>query len=539
MNTLTKIIYTVNICLIIGLFSNCQNNNSTTAHIFRYNQSSGISSLDPIFSKDQATMWAVNQIFNGLVQMDDSMHVKPCIARSWDISPDGKTYLFHLRPDIYFHDHPLFANGKGARLTASDVVYSFSRLLDTTLAAPGRWVFDGKVNPANPFVARNDTTFELNLIRPFPPMLYILTMQYCSIVPAVVAKPLGREFRASPIGTGPFRLKIWRENEILVLLKNTNYFEKDEQGQPLPHIDGVKITFMGNKRNEYLKFIEGKLDLLSGLDPAWQDDLLTPEGKLKDEQQIGLQLLRTPYLNTEYFGILQQKNSLPALNDRRVRQAINYSIDKAKLVRYLRNNIGIPAEQGFVPPSLPPFNSNPTKGYTYNPTLAIDLLKQAGYTPDKPLKELVIESTASYQDIAIFVQKQLAEVGIIATVQPNTGPILRERAARGEVPFFRASWIGDYPDAENYLAVLYGPNSSPPNYTRFNNAAYNTYYSQSLNNPSLRYKYYQKMDSILVAEAPIVPLYYDEVLRFINKRVQNLGINGFNMLQLKNVVLTD
>ena len=533
--TINITIYTTILTLLTH--TQCQKQTQTTNNIFRYNQSSGITSLDPAFAKDQATMWAINQIFNGLVQMDDNMQIKPCIAHSWKISPDQKTYTFYLKPNIYFHNSPLFPNKKTTTLKASDVVYSFSRLIDTTLASPGAWVFNNKINPKQPFKAINDTTFQLNLIQPFPPMLGILTMQYCSIVPQIIAQATGKQFRKNPIGTGPFQLKTWHENEVLILTKNNNYFEKTPQGKKLPNIDGIKITFIDNKRNEYLKFIDGKLDMISGIDPAYKDDLLTPEGQINPTIKNNITLLRTPYLNTEYFGILQKNNNLKPLNDRRIRQAINYAIDKPKLIRYLRNNIGIPATQGFIPPILPPFKQNPTKGYNYNPQLAANLLQQAGYNTKNPLTQLSIETTTSYQDIAIFVQKQLAEIGIQAKVLLNTGPLLRERAAKQQVPFFRASWIADYPDPENYFTILYGKTPAPPNYTQFNNPTYNHIYEQALKNPNNQNQYYHQLDSIIISEAPIIPLYYDEALRFIQKRVNNLGINGFNMLTLKNVTL--
>lgn len=533
-----RIIYA---CSIFGLIlcglMGCGNGEFQPVKVFRYNQSSGISSLDPAFAKDQAGMWAVNQLFNGLVQMDDSMQVRPCIAHSWMVSEDGKRYTFYLRRDVYFHDNPIFEGGRGPRLVASDVAYSFSRLVDTVLASPGAWVFNGKIADKNPFVALNDSTFQLNLNQAFPPLLGILTMQYCSIVPKAIVSAMGRDFRIMPVGTGPFRFKLWHENEVLVLVRNNNYFERDAEGQQLPYIDGVKVSFMDNKRNEYLKFTEGKFDMLSGIDVAWKDDLLSPEGQLVAQQQEKINLLRTPYLNTEYLGILQQGKVPPALTDKRVRQAINYGIDRPKMLRYLRNNVGVPATHGFVPPVLPPFDQKPTQGYTYNPDLAGQLLQAAGYGKAKPLTGLSLETTASYQDIAIFVQKQLAEISILVNVQLNTGPLLRERAAKGEVPLFRASWVGDYPDAENYLAVLYGQSPAPPNYTRFNNRRYDEWYREALNKPALREQLYRKMDSLLVLEAPIIPLYYDEVLRFVNKRVKNLGINGFNMLHLKQVRL--
>ena len=207
---------------------NSQPNGDSTSknrNVFRYNQASGISSLDPAFAKDQANIWAVNQLFNGLVQMDDELNIRPCIAKSWDISEDGLTYTFKIRNDVYFHDNELF-KGKKRSVTAGDVEYSLKRIINPEVASTGAWLFADRLDKEEPFKALNDSVFQMKLLKPFRPMLSILSMQYCSIVPEEVVKHYGKEFRKHPVGTGPFQFKTWRENEVLVMTKNPNYFEK-------------------------------------------------------------------------------------------------------------------------------------------------------------------------------------------------------------------------------------------------------------------------------------------------------------------------
>ena len=233
---------------LVILFSvSCNQSSQTSSNFFRYNQSSGLASLDPVFAKDQSTIWACNQLFNSLVQIDDSLNIKPCIASSWEISPDGKTYTFHLRNDVRFHNDACFDGGNGRNVVAKDVVYSFKRLIDPHVASPGAWIFNNNVDPAEPFTALNDSTFQLKLRKPFRPMLGILTMQYGSIVPQEAVAKYGTDFRAHPVGTGPFRFKAWKEGIALVLLRNENYFEHDEAGKALPYLDGIKVSFIDNK----------------------------------------------------------------------------------------------------------------------------------------------------------------------------------------------------------------------------------------------------------------------------------------------------
>ena len=140
---------------------------NTAKNIFHYNEQSGIATLDPAFAKNQSIMWAVHQIYNTLVQTDDSLHMVPSLAKSWDISADNLTFIFHLRNDVFFHDNDAFPNGKGRKLTAQDVVYSFKRIIDKNTASSGAWIFNGRVDPLNAFTAIDDTTFQLKLAGAF------------------------------------------------------------------------------------------------------------------------------------------------------------------------------------------------------------------------------------------------------------------------------------------------------------------------------------------------------------------------------------
>jgi len=211
-------IYNFALLISILFVYTCTNNTEIDSKlVFRYNEHKNINSLDPIYAKDIANIWAVNQLFDGLVEMDSAMNIIPSIAKKWTISEDSKKYTFYIDTDIQFHPHPKLKNRK---VTAHDFEYSFSRLIDPEIAAPGAWVLE-KVKD---FEAVNDSIFVINLKNPFNAFLGILTMKYCSVVPRVIVEFYGKEFRSNPIGTGPFRFKRWEENVKLVLRKNKNYF---------------------------------------------------------------------------------------------------------------------------------------------------------------------------------------------------------------------------------------------------------------------------------------------------------------------------
>lgn len=526
------------------LFSCNSNLNSDSGKsIFRYNEASGISSLDPAFAKDLPNIWACNQLFNGLVQLDDQLEVIPCIAKSWTISEHGTKYTFILRDDVFFHDDDSFKDGEGRKVIASDFLYSFNRIIDSNLTSPGFWVFNAvkKVNGNYAFEAVNDSTFVVKLDESFTPFLGILAMKYCSVVAPEAVQKYGADFRRNPVGTGPFKFQLWEESQKLVLRKNKHYFEF-ENGIRLPYLDAVSISFLIDKQSAFLQFILGKLDFMSGIDVSYKDELLTKDGKLKEKYLDIINLESQPYLNTEYLGILVDptkeiyQNS--PLRFKEIRQAINYGFDRKKMMKHLRNNIGEPGMGGIIPKGLPSYLGELENGYDYNPDKARQLIESVGYNSLNP-PEITLVANSEYMDLCKYIQHQLIEVGFNMSIEVNPPAALRELKAQAKLNFFRASWIADYPDAENYLSMFYSKNFCPdgPNYTHFKNPVFDQLYESSLQevNVDKRYALYKKMDKLIMDEAPVVILYYDQVLRFTPKNIKGLGSNAINLLDLKRV----
>jgi oligopeptide transport system substrate-binding protein len=522
-------------------FTACHSLSTSNKKTFRYNEPTGIASLDPAFAKNQSIIWPVHQLYNTMVQTDARLNIVPSLANSWEISDDKKTYVFHLRRDVFFHDNEAFPDGKGRRMNASDIVYSLSRLLDKKTASSGAWIFNERISGVEAFQAPDDSTFQLRLLTPFHPVLGLLSMQYCSIVPHEVVEKYGKDFRSHPCGTGPFQFKSWDEGQDLILVKNENYFEKDSAGNRLPYLDAIKISFFDNRATEFLLLQQGKLDFMNDIDPSFKDEVLNKKGELKKDWEGKILLSKSPYLNTEYLGIVVD-SSLPTvkvspLRILKIRQAINYGFDRRKMITYLRNSIGTPAESGFIPPGLPGFDSTKVHGYYYNPARAIQLLQEAGYPDGAGLPVITLKTIDIYADLAGFIARQLEEIGIKVQIDITQKSLLLEETAKSQAVFFRASWIGDYPDAENYLSVFYSVNPSPPNYTRYKNQQYDQLYRNSLieNNDSIRYDYYRKMDQLVINDAPVVPLWYDEVIHFVNPAVSGFEANGLNLLELRHV----
>ncbi len=520
--------------------------NERISNVFRYNESAGISSLDPAYARDQSVIWPVNQIFNGLVQLDDRLRIRPCLAKSWEINPDGTEYRFHLRNDVYFHSDPVFQSVKGRQVKAADFIYSFNRILDPATASSGTWIFDNvsreQGGPA--FIAPDDSTLVIRLKEGFPPFLSMLAMPYASVVPREAIQWYGEGFRRHPVGTGPFMFKFWKEGVRLVLVKNPDYFESEGSSR-LPYLDAVSISFLSDKQSAFLDFVKGKLDFISGLDPSYKDELLTKQGRLQQKYRNTVELITQPYLNTEYLGFLVDQAIIEGkpnpLFDKRVRQAINYAFDRKKMVTYLRNNIGSPGINGIIHKGLPSFDSTKVY-YTYNIEKARQLLSEAGFPGGKGMPPVTLVSTPDYLDFCKHIQQQLTVLGVEMKIEISTPAAIKQMKAEARLPFFRASWIADYPDAENYLLMFLGRNFCPrgPNYTHFSNREFDRLYDLTLHEPadSIRFGIYRQMERLVMEEAPMVVLYYDQALRFVRKGITGLGSNPMNMLTLKRVKIS-
>ncbi|MBQ7550167.1 MAG: ABC transporter substrate-binding protein [Bacteroidales bacterium] len=513
--------------------------------IFRYNESSGITTLDPAFASGQATIWPCNLLYNGLVDLDDSLHIVPAIAQSWEISNDGKVYTFHLRQDVYFHNTDYYQFDKPRKVTAQDFVYSLSRITSPEVASPGAWIFQNVARDehGNPkFIALNDSTFQIVLSQYFPPFLGILAMKYCSVVPHEVIEHFGQEFRRHPVGTGPFQMQMWEEGIKLVLRKNPHYYEVDEKGTRLPYLDAVAISFIVDKQSVFMEFIKGSIDFMSGIEACYKDALLTKNGMLQQKYEGKIKMLTSPYLNTEYIGFMlrDDHNDNPLLK-KEIRQALNYGFDRHKMMRYLRNNIGYAGTSGFIPCGMLSFDPKRVKGYDYNPQKALELLAKAGYPNGKGLPSIPISVSASYLDLCQYIQHELGKIGISITIDVQQAAQQREMMRGYKLPAFRGSWICDYPDGENYLALFYSKNLQPngSNYTHYVNKQYDKLFekSQTIINDSIRNDYYTRLDSMLMEDAPVMILYYDKVVRFVQANIENINPNPINMLDLRRTII--
>lgn len=535
------------IAFLAVMFVACKTEEKNTdLKVFRYNEANGITSLDPAFANTPPNIWATNQLYNGLVELDKNFAIIPSLSESYSVSKDGKTYTFKIKKGVRFHDSEVFTEGKGREITAHDFVYSFKRIGDPATASTGNWIFHGKVKmnklgkmDESAIVALDDYTLQIHLEAPFPPFIKLLSMPYAFVIPHEAIKKYGKDFRAKPVGTGPFYFKTWDESNMLVMLKNKNYWKRDDEGKQLPYLDAINISFITDENMAFINFEQKKLDFLSGINENSRDMILDHKGNVKKEFSDKFKVHRLLYLNTEYLGFqldsttYEDKNH-PILN-KKVRQALNYSINREELIDYMRNGLGVPGISGFVP--YPLLFKHKIKGYSYNPEKAVQLLKEAGYKNKKV--NITLYTTSAYKQISEYLQKSWSKVGVDVQIEINQASTHRDLANKGQLPFFRASWIGDYMDIENYMSVFLSYNTAPagPNKSRFKSREYDNLYHNALveQDQETRDDIYMEMDQLLIDEAPIVVLYYDELLRLTHNNIHGLNANPMNMLFLESV----
>lgn len=512
----------------------CHDDLETSNRIFRYNLPNNVTSLDPAFAKNRNNIWVVDHLYSTLVQFDDQMNIIPDLASSWEVSEDGLNYTFYLRDSVMFRGNSGLEIHRP--LNSQDVQYSLERLLDPQVKSPGSWILSGRLDETRPFSTPDDLTFVIHLNQPFPAMLGILTMQYCSVVCQEAVEHFGDEFRQNAVGTGPFDLVKWVENQGLFLKSNASYH------LPVQHnLEGVRVSFISDRKSALLELLSGNLDFQSGMDPSYQAILLNDENQLLEQHRDKIRIVKSPYLNTEYLGInleLANAENHP-LSDRNLRKALNYALDKTKMIQSLRSGFGRPAHQGFIPFGMNAFSSQ-TSGYTYDLAKARHYLAQSDYIDRTGVnRKITLYTNSDYLDLCLFASNEWNKIGVEVEVELLESSLLRERMRKGEIVFFRASWIGDYPDDETFLTVFYGQNPAPPNYTRFNHTPFNQLYESALlqADPDKRRQTYAAMDSLLIEEAPVIFMFYDETLLLTSSRLKGISKNAFNLLRTDSIGL--
>jgi peptide/nickel transport system substrate-binding protein len=532
-----------------------------TLHV---NETDPPSTLFPHSLTDLVSAHVSSQIYEGLVRLNPKdLSIEPSLAESWSISDDGLKYTFKLKKGVYFHDDPCFPDGKGRELKAEDVKFSFEHLAtqhpdNVMFAATIKNFLKGAVEYYNASVSKkpdiefegvkviDDYTVELNLVAPSSSFLYILANPSLSIFPKEAYEKYGSQTRT---GTGPFMYAPNENpNEKLILIKNPKYHAKDTLGNQLPFIDSLVFTFISSKKAELEEFLNGNLDLIIGLPSESIKEVVEKQIANFQNKPPKFILDRTPELATQFYEF---NTSVGVLKNKKVRQSISYAIDRDKIVdEILKGEAYGPGVHGITPPSLRNYDVSSIKGYNQDKEKAKKLLAEAGYPNGKgfPTIKLVLNSGGSKNtNVALEIQKQLRDVlgiNIDLEIVPFSEKLENSRMGRGEM--FRSAWVADFPSAENFLMLTYGKTvpktlnePSWPNVSRFVNAKFDELYEKALITQNLeeKNKLLLEAEKIMMEEAPILVLWYDEKYKLYKSRVNNFQSNPLNYWDFSKVFL--
>lgn len=540
------------ICLLVASCSKEQ----TSDNIFKYNETQGIENLDPVMSSNYAAGWPLQQICEGLLNYTRAMNLDPLLASGYKISDDGLTYTFYIHKNVYFHDNECFPGGKGREVKSRDFKYCFERLCDPRTKTRGLWLFRDKVKGATEYInsikdnkfdvkevtgirSPDDTTLVITLNKPFAPFLSILTMGYTFVYPTEAVEYYKENFGYHPVGTGPFKFVKWEVDRELEMTKNESYSKKNKAGKPLVYLDGIKVSFIKSSETAFLDFQQGKFDYYDP-SPEVLSQITDENGKLKPEYDF--EMVKQPWLNTVYLAIQVDKDATGGkgsilAENKKLRQAINYAIDRDKIIKYVLKSRGQAAENGPIPPGMPGYSKD-LKGYKFDKQKAKQLLTEAGYPDGKGLTlKLTVSNDDTQKLIGEAVQAQLKDIGIDVQLDFMQASTLRSSQVGAELTFWRANWGADYFDPENFMALLYTKNKTPngPNYTHYSNPKADSLYelAMKLTDFNTRAKLYNEMESIVMEDSPWIILYYNEIVYLKQKRINEMYIDGLNTMILK------
>ncbi len=531
--------------------------------VLRFAESEPYVSLFPPKILDVTSSHIANQIHEGLLayKSDGSMEIEPRLAESYSISEDELTYTFNLRKGVHFHDDACFSGGKGRELNASDVKFCLEHICSPIYGdSLGTFLnfFDGLIEGTEAFHKGaadeitgikivDDYTVEIKLNKKQPTFKYVLALSSSAIFPREAYEKYGEDLK---IGAGPFKFAKDVKDKETHLVKNDNYFRVDDEGKSLPYLDSIKVYYIESQKEELAWFKAGKLDILSAVDPERLSEMMQESAKEFTDIPPGKILTSNAEFGTQYYVLNLSK---PYLKDVRVRQALNYAIDRKRIIQDVLGGQAFKSgEYGIVPPLFMlkdyPKDSIKSYGYSYDKEKAKKLLAEAGYPNGEgfPYLKLTINHGGRIHNmVAKEISKQLYNtLGIIVNyeVLPFSDKLEQERYGRGDM--FRSAWIGDYPDPETFLTIAYGkpvpndPNApSYPNSMRYKNAEYDRLFEEAsqLNDSKERSKLFAKAEQIMLKDAPLIVLWYVENRRFHYSYLRNFEFNALSQYDFSDV----
>ncbi|MFN8361768.1 MAG: ABC transporter substrate-binding protein [Candidatus Kapaibacterium sp.] len=558
------------ILLLAGLFTGCPKQEQSTLRAakdgkfyggtYRINMVRGNpNGLDPVIINSKLADDLALQVYDRLISFDSSLNTIPELATHWEISPDGKLYRFHLRTDVYFHDNPCFPNGTGRKMVARDVEYSLTRCCDPGTRSVHFWAFKDRVVGATEYYtaqlekrasgmavsgirAVNDSTLEIELVRPSAPFLLTLANSLGCVVPREAVEKYGADFFQNPVGTGPFIFEKWDHDRQMTMRRNPKYWQHDKAGNQLPFFDNVFVSFIKDDKIQLQEFSKGNLDECFTIPTEFLDNVMDA-GRHPKPPYDKFIFQKQPAMCSWFLDFLCTK---PPFNNVDVRRAFSLAIDREKIVRYvLRNAPYAPAIHGITPPVMQNYSIDSIPGFGLDLPKAREYMAKAGFPNGKgfPVVQLHIYPEPRLVQVAEAVQKMLDEaLNVKVEIKTLQFAELLALAEQGKLNFWGTRWYGDYPDAENFINLLDGalvPKSdnepSYPNSTRYSNPAASEALAKAVATTDVteRMQNYRTAESLAMKDAPAIMLFYEMHYRMLQPNVRNYPLDAMARVVLK------
>ena len=523
--------------------------------VLRLNSIEDYSSLFPAANNDIYSSHIAAQSYEGLLRFNQkTLEVEPSLAESFDIDNNKKVYTFHLRKGVKFFDDDCFEGGLGREVTANDFKYCFEFLCSNH--AENKWpsLFRGRILGADEYAAGSanevkgirvidDYTIQLELINPYSGLPNLVAVSAAAVYPKEAIDKYGYEgMHNRVVGTGPFLATEIKNGDKVVFERNENYWRKDEFGNQLPFLSRVEFSFIKDKNAELEAFRNEELDMIWGLPVEEIPNIMGSLEEAKNGENKEFEVQSINSLNVQYYGFLYTSE---VFADPNVRRAFNYAIDRDSLVDFILEGEGSAAHNGFVP-EMKGYPYESVNGFDYDPAKAKDLLKKAGYPNGNGFPEITLNLNASggvNEKVADALTAMLNQnLGVNIKLNVMSMSELHPMVERGEIDFWRFGWIADYPDPSNFLYLFHSKNiieekETSINYFRYSNPKFDEVYEAALVeiDPEKRMALYAQADQILMDDAVIMPLYFNNDIRLIDPDIQDFDINEMEYRDLSAV----
>lgn len=530
-NNFQKVIGTILVLLLllISIITGCKPAKQVeTGNVLTYAINTDITSLDPVRLTEDNPRLISAQIMETLVDYDEKLQLQPLLAESWESSNDGNEWRFKLRPNVSFHNDPCF-KGKPRNVTAEDVVYSLTRMLDPKTQTLGAFILTDVVEGAKDFmagrtrtvagiVAEDSQTVLFRLTKPYTQFPSRLSLQFAAVIPKEAVEYYGNQWGRHPVGTGPFIFKSWDVTTGQISLeRNPDYWHKIST-----NLTGVNFVIAKSEATQLANFSQGKIDILE-VSPAIFNEIFDKNGN-PSGRFLDVQVIRTPILKVYFIGF-NYRNEV--LRDHNFRLACNYAVDKEVLTKSVLNGLAIPSN-GPLAPSLP--GTDDTLLYPQDIQKAKDLLKQSSYKGQELV--YVTDNSARSVTVAEFLQSQLSAIGVKIRIDKNPESVWVDKLVKGSFDLGKLYFAFDYPSPDNGLAQFLKANFMPdgPNFLHYHNPEFDRLYDEALreSDPSKSAEIFRQLNQIVRDDTPWIFLYYPTRTIIMREGVEGLKINSLS-----------